>query len=79
MAQNSINFATPQPVTNRTLVVMIDTARAAFAGSATDEGIELLLQNLPACLEELLDYRKRAAEALEIEPDLSNVVDLRRQ
>lgn len=55
---------------------MIDVAREAHHGQCTDEGALLLLQNLAPCLEELLDYRRRALASLELVPDImpANVI-----
>lgn len=83
MAQNvsAVERAFSDPITNQTLKLMIDVGRDLQYGRCTEEGAALLLQGVGPCLEELLDYRRRAAASLEITPDYdpdqdSNVVKL---
>lgn len=81
MSQTSelVSPALPDPVGDTTLRHMIDLARAANVGQCSEEGLLLLLQNMGPCFEELLDYRQRAAAALELQPSdfESNVIELR--
>lgn len=69
MSTSTADRAVPDPVSDQTLEVMIDLAREGYYGRTTVEGGHLLRQNLAPCLEELLDYRRRAAASLELEPD----------
>lgn len=80
MAQNAhpVDPALPDPISDRMLMVMIDVARRAQTAECTEAEAAFICQNMAPCLEELLDYRRRAAASLELVPDASNVVFLPR-
>jgi hypothetical protein len=57
------------PVNDRLLTRLRTLGLALQAGQdITEDGAELLILCLPACLEELADHRLRRAQALEMDP-----------
>lgn len=75
-AHTPIEPAQPGYIDNRLLGRLVEIGDEISKGRISEEQAELFLLCAPACLDELLEYRLRAAASLDLVPEETNVIHL---